>query len=184
MPSFYDWATEERSADHTLAPSEPPAVPANTDSWNSPGAGRRGGEVVIREEKGAAVNPVTGHALDCACSRCPGWYAARAAAAVAAERWGTAPVVVPPKREPRPLTDQVVPVAVLMVVFTTCMVVLLPVVTPILALTSMALVAMVIAVVALATVLLVFLGVIHRARSSFGTQVITQPQRSRWLRRR
>ena len=164
MPSFYDWATEERSAD--LAPTP-----------------QRGGEVVIREEKGVAVNPVTGHALDCACSRCPGWYAARAAAAVAAEQWGGA-VVVPPKREPRPLTDQVVPVAVLMVVFTTCMVVLLPVVTPILALTSMALIAVVIAIVALATVLLVFIGVVHRARGGFATQLAGPPRRARWLRRR
>jgi hypothetical protein len=84
-------------------------------------------QAMTRGQAQPGLNPVNGHALDCACVKCPGWYEARARMAVAAQAYAE-PTVKPVA--PRPLTDQVVPVAILMVVFTLCAVVLLPVVMP------------------------------------------------------
>lgn len=93
--------------------------------WNESYMPRRSAQVAKRA--GHEVNPTNGHALDCGCTRCPGWYEARARMAVAAQAYSE-PVVK--EVRPRPLTDQVVPVAILMVVFTLCAMVLLPVVMP------------------------------------------------------
>jgi hypothetical protein len=93
--------------------------------WRNAYMPRRSAQVATRQ--GHTVNPVNGHALDCACVKCPGWYEARARMAAAAQEYAE-PTVKPVA--PRPLTDQVVPVAILMVVFTLCAVVLLPVVMP------------------------------------------------------
>lgn len=75
------------------------------------------------------VNPVTGHGLYCQCSRCPGWYDQRAANAVGIS-------VAPPPRRSNVLLDQVVPVSILMAVFTICAMVLVPVIMPLVGMAS------------------------------------------------
>lgn len=110
--------------------------------WTSPSAQewteaympRRSAQVAVAQEQAVSrgqaapdLNPVNGHALSCACSSCPGWYEARARMAVAAQAFAE-PVVKPVA--PRPLNDVVLPVAVLMVVFSLCSMVLLPVIMP------------------------------------------------------
>lgn len=141
----FDWAEHE------------PVVAVNSRDWDSP---RTGGAMEARHPMNA--NPVTGHVVGCACSRCPGWYEARVR-----EVNVTRPSVAPAARQPRPLVDQVVPVAVLMVVFTLCSVVLVPVVTPLIGLAAVSTVAVAVAVVALASVTLVFLLFALKLRKSF-----------------
>lgn len=134
MQSPYDW---ERESDWTpVREPSPPVADWADDALRTANA-------LARRATPGAVNAVTGHGLDCRCSRCPGWYADRAQAA------GTH--VVPAQRAARPLVDVVLPVAVLMCVFTICAVVLLPVVTPLVALSalSLGLVAICICVVAI-----------------------------------
>jgi hypothetical protein len=93
--------------------------------WNESYLPRRSAQVAERARY--EVNPTNGHALDCGCVKCPGWYEARARMAVAAQAYSE-PVVKPVA--PRPLMDVVLPVSVLMVVFSLCAMVLLPVVMP------------------------------------------------------
>jgi len=86
------------------------------------------------------TNAVTGHGLDCACSRCPGWYQQRANLTqdhMVRDLERTR--VVPQPRQTRPLTDLILPWSMLMATFTICAVVLLPVVMPFVALGSMSL---------------------------------------------
>lgn len=109
MSDLYDWAAEERTA------------------WDQAYQPRRSAEIAARPRAQPGVNSVNGHALTCACSSCPGWYEARARMAVAAAAFSE-PVVKPV--QPRPLHDVVLPVAVLMMVFSLCAMVLLPVVMP------------------------------------------------------
>lgn len=75
-----------------------------------------GGGEVVRVSR-TDVNPVTGHGAGCLCPRCPS-YAARPVEPVA------------PARKPNALLDQVVPVSILLVVFTVCTVVLIPFIAP------------------------------------------------------
>lgn len=93
--------------------------------WRESYMPRRSAQVAARPQH--EINPVNGHALDCACVKCPGWYEARARMVVAAQAYSE-PVVKPVA--PRPLMDVVLPVSVLMVVFSLCAMVLLPVVMP------------------------------------------------------
>lgn len=126
----------------------------------------------------SAVNPVTKHALDCRCSRCPMWYVDRAELAAG----GVA--AAPEQRKTNVLTDQVVPVSVLMLVFTACMVVLLPVVAPLVALAAVSVVAVVTSVVALAVAALVLLAAFTRTRGDIGPAPASSVIRGRILRRR
>jgi hypothetical protein len=123
MSDVYDWAADEQR---------------HRQEWQESYMPRRTGEVarqrsteVGRDGPQDRLNHLNGHALDCGCPRCPGWYEARARMAVAAQAYAE-PVV----REvrPRPMMDVVLPVAVLMVVFSLCAMVLLPVVMPLVAL--------------------------------------------------
>lgn len=141
----FDWAEHE------------PIVTTNPRDWSSrPNAG------TVETRHPMNVNPVNGHVVGCACPRCPGWYDARVGGIEAVQ-----PSVVPSERRPRPLTDQVVPVAVLMVVFTLCSVVLVPVVTPLVGLAAVSTVAIAVSVVALAVVVLVFLVFAMKLRKGF-----------------
>lgn len=137
----FDWAEHE------------PAVSVNPRDWDRPQVGS------LETRRPMNVNPVNGHVMGCACARCPGWYEARVET--------VRPSVAPSERRPRPLTDQVVPVAVLMVVFTLCSVVLVPVVTPLIGLAAVSTVAVAVSVVALAAVVLVFLMFAMKLRKSF-----------------
>lgn len=114
MTELYDWAADEQ-ADRT--------------AWQESYMPRRTAQVAHRPS--TEVNAQNGHALDCGCPRCPGWYEARARMAVAAQAFSE-PVVAP--RAARPLVDVVLPVAVLMMVFSLCAMVLLPVIMPFVAL--------------------------------------------------
>lgn len=130
------------------------------------------------------INPVTGHGRDCECSRCPGWYLDRARLAAAAIEGAARPVTGPQERKPNVLADQVVPVSILLVVFTLCAMVLLPLIVPVLAVATVSVVAVVVSIVALAVVLMAFVGVARRARSDFGGRpggpvVLRRPRRWR-----
>lgn len=144
--------------------SREPQVAEPTDrEWRESYTPRRSAQVAKRQ--GYQVNPVNGHALDCACPACPGWYEARARMAVAAQAYAE-PVVK--ERQPRPLTDQVVPVAILMVVFTTCMAVLLPILMPMLALGAVSLALVAVSLVVVVVAALGFMIFIMRARREVG----------------
>lgn len=112
MSDVYDWAAEEQT---------------ERQEWQSSYMPRRTAEVAQRGEAQPRLNTTNGHALDCGCPKCPGWYEARARMAVAAHAYAE-PVVEPVK--PRPMMDVVLPVSVLMMVFSLCSMVLLPVVMP------------------------------------------------------
>ena len=112
MSDVYDWAADEQR---------------QRQEWQEAYMPRRTAEVERRQPGDIQVNPINGHAVDCGCSRCPGWYEARARMAVAAQAYSE-PIVKPVAS--RPLQDVVLPVSVLMVVFSLCAMVLLPVVMP------------------------------------------------------
>ena len=136
----------------------------SADEWRESYMPRRSAQVAKRQ--GYQINPVNGHSVECACPACPGWYEARARMAVAAQAYAE-PVVK--ERQPRPLTDQVVPVSILMVVFTICAVVLLPVVTPMLALGAVSLALVAVSLVVVVTAALGFMIFVMRARREVGT---------------
>jgi hypothetical protein len=113
---------QTRVAEPTDVATRPDFDPAE---WQSSYMPRRTAQVAKRPVH--EVNSQNGHALDCGCPRCPGWYEARARMAVAAQAYAE-PVVK--EVQPRPLIDVVLPVSVLMVVFSLCAMVLLPVIMP------------------------------------------------------
>lgn len=150
MSDVYDWAAEEQ---------------AERQEWQESYMPRRTAEVAQRAEAQPRLNPINRHAADCGCSRCPGWYEARARMAVAAHAYAE-PVVKPVA--PRPLVDQVVPVAILMVVFTMCMAVLLPILTPMLALGAVSLALVAVSLVVVVVAALGFMLFVLRARHAVG----------------
>ncbi len=161
---------------------EPRVARPTDEEWRAAYMPRRSAQVAEWQKRDPAgaqprVNPVNGHALDCACVKCPGWYEARARMAVAAQAYSE-PVV--PKREARPLVDIVLPVSVLMVVFSLCAVVVLPVIMPFVALGAMSLglVAVALCVVAVAGLGLAM--TVRRSARDAGSPVI----RGRALKRR
>lgn len=156
MSTLYDWAADQQFGTSASSTS-PPMHPDTTNSWNQEAFEARRRQVGVIQP--VQINQVTGHALDCACPRCPGWYAERALAA-------QAPIA--PDRRPNPLTDQVVPVSILMAVFTICAVVLLPVIAPILALTAVSLALVVVALVVVVLAALVLLAAYGRTRNDIG----------------
>lgn len=111
MPSteFYDQAAD--------LDVEQPRTSAPIERWSAAPVERR------------ATNPVTGHGVECECRFCPAgqlaWYEARAAVTLADNK-----PAVPGPRKPNALVDQAVPIAALLMVFTVCALVLLPVVVP------------------------------------------------------
>lgn len=135
--------------------------------WRESYMPRRSAQVAQRQ--GYEVNPINQHALDCGCSRCPGWYEARARMAVAAQAYAE-PVVK--EVQPRPLTDQVVPVAILMVVFTMCMAVLLPIITPMLALGAVSLALVAVSLVTIVVAAMGFMVFVMRAKREVGPKVV------------
>lgn len=143
--------------------------------WRESYMPRRSAQVAQRS--GFEVNPVNGHALDCACVKCPGWYEARARMAVAAQAYSE-PVV--PKREARPMIDVVLPVSVLMVVFSLCAIVVLPVVMPFVALGAMSLGLVAVALCVVAVSGLGLAMTVRRSARDAGAPVI----RGRVLKRR
>lgn len=147
----------------------------NVEQWQSSYLPRRSAQVANRARH--EVNPTNGHALDCGCTRCPGWYEARARMAVAAQAYSE-PVVKPVA--PRPLMDVVVPVSVLMVVFSLCAMVLLPVVMPFVAMGVALTGFIVICMCILAGLGLIGLGMVRRAARDAGAPVV----RGRVLKRR
>lgn len=112
MSDFYDWAADEQ---------------VQRKEWQESYMPRRTAEVERRQSGAPAINPINQHAADCGCPRCPGWYEARARMAVAASAYAE-PVVK--EVRPRPMMDVVLPVSVLMMVFSLCSMVLLPVIMP------------------------------------------------------
>lgn len=153
MSDVYDWAAEEQ---------------AERQAWQSSYMPRRTAEVAQRGE--VQLNVMNGHALDCGCPRCPGWYEARSRMAVAAHAYAE-PVVK--EVQPRPLTDQVVPVAILMVVFTMCMAVLLPILTPMLALGAVSLALVAVSLVVVVVAALGFMVFVLRAKRAIeGVKVV------------
>lgn len=156
MNDVYDWAAVE---------------------WQESYMPRRTAEVANRLGAVPQVNHLNGHALDCGCPRCPGWYGARARMAVAASAYAE-PVVKPV--QPRPLTDVVLPVAVLMVVFSLCAMVLLPVVMPFVAMGVALTGFVVVCLCILGGMGLVAFGMFRRAARESGAPVV----RGKVLRRR
>jgi len=162
MNSPYDWAKE---TEWTSAPEPNPPVMDWADD------ALRTANMVVRPRREAAprINAVTGHGLDCRCSKCPGWYADRAAMAADAPEVRVAPA----QRAARPLVDVVLPVSVLMAVFTLCAMVLLPVVTPLVALSALSLGLVAICIAVIAVVGLSLAMVVRRtARDAGGTDGI------------
>lgn len=99
----------------------------------------------VAERTSAQVNPITGHGRGCQCPRCPGWYDSRAAVAarnLENER------LVPQQRPANPLFDQVIPVCILMAMVTVCGLILLPVVVPLVAISTLMIVALAMVIVA------------------------------------
>lgn len=162
MSDVYDWAADE------VAQAEP--------TWAESYMPRRSAQVAqIRAqdvERGGPqdrLNPINRHALDCGCPTCPGWYEARARMAVAAHAYAE-PVVK--EVQPRPLVDQVVPVAILMVVFTMCMAVLLPILVPMMALGAVSLALVAVSLVVVVTCALGFMVFVLRVKRDTGGQVV------------
>ncbi|QJD54063.1 membrane protein [Streptomyces phage Galactica] len=149
------------------------------EEWRAAYMPRRSAQVAkYRAGAQPQLNPVNGHAIDCACNRCPGWYEARARMAVAAQAFSE-PVV--PPRAPRPLMDVVLPVSVLMMVFSLCAMIVLPVVTPLVMMSALGMGLMAICVAVVAVVALLLVGAVRRtAREAAPTRVV----RGRVLRRR
>lgn len=154
----FDWAEHEPVVDNAVDPSH----------WSPP----RTGAVAHRPAPG--LNPVNGHAMDCACSRCPGWYAARM-------QLGAVQPPMAPARRPNALVDQVIPVVILMVVFSLCSMVLIPVLMPVLALGALSLGLVAVSVTIVSIVGLTLVGTLRRAaREESGGRVV----RGRVIRRR
>jgi NADH:ubiquinone oxidoreductase subunit 3 (subunit A) len=74
--------------------------------------------------------------------------------------------------QPRPLVDQVVPVAILMVVFTMCMAVLLPILVPMMALGAVSLALVAVSLVVVVTCALGFMVFVLRVKRDTGGQVV------------
>lgn len=156
--SFYDWSADQESGVSSAT---------NPRNWNASHTG------AMETRQAMNVNPVNGHARDCECSRCPAWYDARVRVAAEA-RFVSATPVVPAERQPRPLTDVVVPVCALLAMLTVCGVVLVPVVTPLIGLAAVSTVAVAVSVVALASVALVFLTIAMKLRRGFDREKIVR----------
>lgn len=179
MSDLYDL---ERDGGWTPLPA--PVAPEPPLRWDPTGFDRRcpqysGAEVSTRRQAQSDVNRVTGHGMDCRCSRCPGWYEDRARLAAEAVDRAT-----PPDRRPNPLYDQVIPVSILLVVFTACMAVLLPVITPLIALSAMSLGLVAICVTIIAIVGLGLVGMFRRAAREAGGISSAPVVKGRVLRRR
>lgn len=143
---------------------EPRVARPTDEEWRAAYMPRRSAQVAEWQKRDPAgaqprINPVNGHALDCACSRCPGWYEARARMAVAAQAYSE-PVVKPV--QPRPLMDVVLPVSVLMMVFSLCAIVVIPVVTPLVLMSAMGLGLIAVCFAIIAVVGLALVGVVRR----------------------
>ncbi|QNJ57720.1 membrane protein [Streptomyces phage Keanu] len=152
MSELYDLAQDGGWTSH------PGQVAGPTErEWRESYIPRRSAQVAKRQ--GYEVNPVNGHALECACPQCPGWYEARARMAVAAQAYSE-PVVKPVA--PRPLMDVVLPVAVLMMVFSLCAIVVIPVVTPLVLMSAMGLGLIAVCFAIIAVVGLALVGVVRR----------------------
>lgn len=148
--------------------SRQPRVAEPTErEWRESYMPRRSAQVAQRQ--GHEINPVNGHALDCACPACPGWYEARARMAVAAQAYSE-PVVKPV--QPRPLMDVVLPVSVLMMVFSLCAIVVIPVVTPLVLMSAMGLGLIAVCFAIIAVVGLALVGVVRRTARDAGAPVI------------
>lgn len=143
-------------------------------------------EVIPRTTRPVSpVNPVTGHAMDCVCPRCPGWYEARQRGIVVDPMTQQQPPMVQARRGSA-LLDQVIPVCCLLAMVTVCGTVLLPVAMPMVAMGVVMVIAMVVAVVVGALVALYLLGVIRRESRNQGGQSIRGElvrQRRGWRRR-
>ena len=138
---------------------EPRVARPTDEEWRAAYMPRRSAQVAEWQKRDPAgaqprINPVNGHALDCACSRCPGWYEARARMAVAAQAYSE-PVVKPV--QPRPLMD-----SVLMMVFSLCAIVVIPVVTPLVLMSAMGLGLIAVCFAIIAVVGLALVGVVRR----------------------
>lgn len=172
MPELYDWQADTAWPGAGTEVSRAwPVVPAKSSA-----------ELGVPR-----MNNVTGHAHDCACPRCPGWYEARAAAGAAP--YGPYGSPVPPPRQEGAtgvLLGQVVPVVCLLATVTVCGLVLVPVVVPVLA---VGLTAIIVALVVLALTVVGVLAVLGRASvrrdATQGAQVIHGQVVSRraWWRR-
>lgn len=158
MSDVYDWAADEQTDRTVWQESYMPRRVADV-------ARRQSDEVRGRPD----LNPINRHALDCGCPTCPGWYEARARMAVAAHAYAE-PVVK--EVQPRPLVDQVVPVAILMVVFTMCMAVLLPILVPMMALGAVSLALVAVSLVVVVTCALGFMVFVLRVKRDMGGQVV------------
>lgn len=150
-------------ADGGWTSRQPRVAEPNVEMWRQSYMPRRSAQVAQMATRDGAqprLNPVNGHALDCACPSCPGWYEARARMAVAAQAYSE-PVVKPV--QPRPLMDVVLPVSVLMMVFSLCAIVVIPVVTPLVLMSAMGLGLIAVCIAIIAVVGLVLVGVMRRA---------------------
>lgn len=172
MSTLYDWAADKQSG-MVSAPPSPPTHLDTTNTWDQRAYEERRRQADIYRQ--SDINPVTGHAPDCACPRCPGWYVERAKLA---HQGPQAPV-----SKPNALTDQVVPVAILMAVFTLCAMVLLPVIAPILALTAASLALVVVSLVVVVIAALVLLGVYVKASRDVVPAAAPKVVRGKVLRR-
>lgn len=170
MKDLYDLESDGGWTSHQARVAEP-----TDEQWRQSYLPRRSAQVAQRA--GYEVNPVNGHALDCACVKCPGWYEARARMAAASAAYAE-PVVAP--RQPRPMMDVVLPVAVLMMVFSLCAMVLLPVVMPFVAMGVALTGFIVICMCILGGLGLTAFGMFRRAARDAGAPVV----RGRVLKRR
>jgi len=143
MPELYDWQADTRF-DWELS-ARPSEGQMERRAYSRPESAQPTGR----------VNAVNGHGAGCECPQCPGWYVARA-------RMGEQAFLstAPPAPAPRPLLDQVVPVACLMGITTVCGLVLVPVVVPVLA---VGLTAIIVALVVLAVTVVGVLAVFGRS---------------------
>lgn len=162
MSDLYDLAQDGGWTSHPEQVAEP-----TEREWRESYMPRRSAQVA--KKAGHEINPVNGHALDCACVKCPGWYEARARMAVAAQAYAE-PVVAP--RQPRPLMDVVLPVSVLMMVFSLCAIVVIPVVTPLVLMSAMGLGLISVCFAVIAVVGLALAGVVRRTARDAGAPVI------------
>lgn len=110
---FYDWATAEADLADDPIPGQRPGP------TQIPGPRVTDAVEVYTPRVLERVNPVNGHGSGCLCRQCP---------ASARELAQGQPVTEPKKANA--LMDQVVPISILMAVFTICMVTLIPFVAP------------------------------------------------------
>lgn len=152
LPHFYDQALDRPEQGR----GEQPGYPTLDEHWVPQTLAQRPAN---RVEVQPRLNPVNGHVQGCVCSMCPGWYVERAKMAAG---YAPEPRAGAPARQPRPLTDQVIPVSILMVVFTLCAMVLLPVITPFVAIGAMSLALMTVSLVVVCAVGLSVLRVVRQ----------------------